>query len=358
MKRLLPVLLFVVSFFSLSCNNGTEPKTVIVQDTTSHNFVWQTFTFGDGNSSILNDVVIINDSLVYAVGEIYLNDSAAQLDPQPYGVAIWNGKEWNFRRVYAYTQGGFLENIRPIIGVDAFSSTDIWLADGNAFIWDGHDTMLTSYWVSGYPGNPSPVLGPNQGIGKLWGTSDQNLYGGGANGGLAHYNGSSWIKLESGTNTNIDDVWGIINSSNGNETIYCAVSYPFQPGGNEILKITDTNKVDTIQWVGNEVESVWRSNSSPIYACGDGLFKSTASGWSQINLGISAHTNHVRGNGANDVFVVGIFNLLAHYNGSTWQTYFEGESGDYVSVAIKGDMVVAVGETNSSKALIAIGKRN
>jgi hypothetical protein len=38
--------------------------TVTTLDTTSHNFTWQTFTFGDGGagSSVLNDVAIVNDT--------------------------------------------------------------------------------------------------------------------------------------------------------------------------------------------------------------------------------------------------------------------------------------------------------
>ena len=41
-------------------------------DTTSHAFTWQSFTFGDGGGSCtLYDVAIINDTLAYAVGEIY-----------------------------------------------------------------------------------------------------------------------------------------------------------------------------------------------------------------------------------------------------------------------------------------------
>ena len=184
--------------------NG-EPKEessnlqVRTMDTTSHNFTWQSFTFGETGSA-LEDVAIINDSLIYAVGEIYLKDSTGQVDQTPYGVAVWNGQQWSLRRVYAYSQQGFLENIRPITGICAFSATDIWLADGNAYHWDGRDSILTAYWISGYPGNPNPVLGPNQGVGKLWGTSDENIYAGGANGGIAHYDGSVWEKIESGTN--------------------------------------------------------------------------------------------------------------------------------------------------------------
>jgi len=45
---------------------------------TSHNFTWQTFTFGENSSSVLYDVAIINPDNIWAVGEIYMNDSLGQ----------------------------------------------------------------------------------------------------------------------------------------------------------------------------------------------------------------------------------------------------------------------------------------
>lgn len=51
---------------------------VTTLDTTSHNFSYQTFEFGEpltGNSSRLYDVAIIDENNIWAVGEIYVNDS-------------------------------------------------------------------------------------------------------------------------------------------------------------------------------------------------------------------------------------------------------------------------------------------
>ncbi|MGH2567306.1 MAG: hypothetical protein ACRDGA_03130 [Bacteroidota bacterium] len=52
--------------WSSSCTQLTTPRDER-PDTTSHNFAWQTFVLGDGNS-ILYDVAIVNDTLAYAVG--------------------------------------------------------------------------------------------------------------------------------------------------------------------------------------------------------------------------------------------------------------------------------------------------
>src|SRR5690606_22734533 len=73
--------------------------TFTTMDTTSHNFTWQFFEFGDpGISSFLFDAFIFNENKIYVVGEIYLNDSLGQIDSKPYGSAVWNGNSWDISR--------------------------------------------------------------------------------------------------------------------------------------------------------------------------------------------------------------------------------------------------------------------
>ena len=60
----------------VSCKQATTgPTPLSGPDTTSHNFLWTLDTLGDGNSSTLYDVAIINDTLAYAVGEISVRNS-------------------------------------------------------------------------------------------------------------------------------------------------------------------------------------------------------------------------------------------------------------------------------------------
>ncbi len=42
---------------------------VTTMDTTSHNFTWQTFTFDKHSSSVLNEVAIIDENNIWAVGK-------------------------------------------------------------------------------------------------------------------------------------------------------------------------------------------------------------------------------------------------------------------------------------------------
>ncbi len=117
----------ILVFFT-GCPKHNEPCVTcppVGTDTTSHNFTFQTFTFGgDAGSCDLNDVAIINDTLAYAVGSIYLNDSTTgQPDPQPYNFAVWDGKVWKIQKIPYYYQGQPFYG--PIYSLWAFNANDI-----------------------------------------------------------------------------------------------------------------------------------------------------------------------------------------------------------------------------------------
>jgi hypothetical protein len=89
---------FVIGVFSLTalvcckkdnCTTCPEP-----QDTTSHNWTFETFLLGGAASSVLYDVAIVNDSTAMGVGELYLQDSSGQADPNACNLVKWDGQNW------------------------------------------------------------------------------------------------------------------------------------------------------------------------------------------------------------------------------------------------------------------------
>ena len=164
-------------------DNKTETATATTLDTTSSSFTFQMFTLGGAASSVLNDVAIINDTLAYAVGEIYTNDSTGQVDQIAYNLAVWNGQSWKIQKVPYYYQGqAFYHSIQSIL---AFNSNDIWFCGNGVIHWDGNTFNPIAV--------PSTVWGQYQ-MDRIWGTSSSNFYIVGDGGSLAHYNGSSWTK--------------------------------------------------------------------------------------------------------------------------------------------------------------------
>lgn len=349
------------SYNAIVQNNAGQALQVTTMDTTSHNFTWQTFTFGGEagtGSSVLYDVAIINDTLAYAVGEIILKDSGTgQVDPEPYGLAIWNGNKWQLKKIFYTNTTGNTLSLTNIRGILVVSPTDIWFAAGSIFHWDGITSKAQLVF------SRLTLPDPNAIIEKLWGSSGADLYGVGTQGTIVHYNGSSWTKLKSGTTATINDIWGVVNQQTGERTILCAVSEFLNPGDRKILSITIQNKIDTIAWTPQrEIRSVWFQSSKKLFTAGEGIFlRDYSKQWKEFTKTPKIYSDRVRGTALNDIIVVGSFGMVLHYNGCTWK-YYDEFYGNYIwqSNYYSNQMMMAVGYTGGIDGTVSIiiGKHN
>lgn len=345
------IALIGLTFIFFSCKNqATQPPPPSGPDTTSNNFTWQTFTFGNGNagSCMLNDIAIINDSLAYAVGAIYTNDSTTgQPDPQPYNLATWDGKVWKLQKLPYNYQGQLLYH--PIQCVFALNANDIWFAGNGVEHWDGHKFSNIDEVNSVY----GPYL-----LQKIWASSDNDIYMVGDGGTIVHYSGGSWTKIESGTNLQFLDIYG----SGGQVLTVCSQNYPLGEGIFNISGNTAT-QVSSNPLGQYELFSVWFVPGQHYYVVGSGIYEKNSlsdSSWRNSPTEFTHYgSSEVRGSGLNDVFVVGAFGEFLHWNGASWKSFIAETglaSGSYGSVAVKGNLVVAVGY-NSPQAVITMGRR-
>ena len=346
---LLPNRTYTVKAQAPGIQNLTSSIELTTLDTTSHNFTFETFTFGgDAGSSALYDVAIIDENNIWAVGGINIADTSEN-GYTTYNAVHWDGNKWELRRIMFYTVCGQQSRTSyPAKSIFAFNENEIWIAlDGSqiAKIENGVQTQTI-------------CLPWSFSINKIWGASSNDLYIVGNGGNIAHYQNGSWQKIESGTTTKINDAWGIINPLTGKEVVYCAVTNKYEHGDQKILKITDNLKVGSINWgIKKKVQSVWTKEGSIIYTAGDGLHEYKHGNWKKIDEIPSFYSNSIRGENLNEIFVCGDYGLLSHFNGIAWKTYNELRiNGIYHSLAIKNEIVVVVGEINRS-AIVIIGNR-
>ena len=324
--------------------NGNEEKSDTLQvkslKITSNNFNWTTYTFGDpdGGSSSLRDIVIINDNNIWAVGEIY-NDTTGV----PYNAVHWDGSSWELKKIN-------YNGIPPIIhSIAVISKNDIWFDPW--FHWDGQDIQQLPI---------DPIL-MGVVVNKMWGSSE-GLYVVGNNGFVAFRNNDGmWDKIESGTTTDINDIWGYYNPISNQKSVLCVASNILHQGEYRLLAISGGNAHDTLNWTYNDwLKGVWFKNQySPIYICGSGVKKYKNNIWSELNLP-NYFTEAISGSDYNNIFVVGDFGIAAHYNGVSWQTLNELSGiGKFLGVSIKEDIVVLCGYNTSGgivgSALIVVG---
>jgi hypothetical protein len=188
---LLELLLVLTAFLAtVDCHHATEPPAQDAPDTTSHGISWQIDVLGDG-SSLLCDVAIVNDTLAYAVGEIYLRDSLGNWDHLPYTLARWDGHRWELKRVTVIYRGNPITP--PLYAILVLSPTDIWLSAGVPINGDGES------WNQYHLFDMGVLTQDDRKLTKIWGTADELFFGGDA-GTLVRHTYSTWQRLSSGTN--------------------------------------------------------------------------------------------------------------------------------------------------------------
>ncbi len=333
-----------------SLHPSSNIVTVTTMDTTSHDFTFDMLTFGgDYGSCALYDCAIIDGNNIWAVGEITIGDSSSR-GYSTYNAVHWDGYEWRLKRIPYYYGSSTIYG--GIYAIEAFGENDIWFGAGNLIHWDGHSYNPIE------TGSAFSSL-----INEMWGTGTDNLYIVGNDGNIALYDGTYWQKIESGTELNINDIWGDYNEKTREWEILVVASNTTIMDSNAILKISEL----TVQNINNSglpwsLKSIYFLTHNKYYTCGDGLYSNNSLGsdWVKDSSFITLYKDKIRGQEINDILVSGAFGLLSHFNGLSWKHFSEDVlstfHGRYRAVDIKDNILVAVGRVENS-AIITAGIR-
>jgi hypothetical protein len=353
-ENLLPNKTYTFQTIIQSTNQKSNSVSVTTMDTTTHNFTWETFTFGGGRgSSYLMDVAIINENNIWAVGEIHTEDTdkfdSNGVWVQPYNAVHWDGSEWELMRI---ANSGYKRNV-----VFAFGENDIWF-DGTIH-WDG---VKYSVHMNGFPLLPN---GDGWRINSMWGISSKDFYVVGSGGNIAHYNGSSWKKIESGTELDINDIWGDYNEKTGNWEILCVASDLQYNTNRTVLKINndDVEKIETTS-ISQPLQSLWFKSNRKYYLVGSGIYTKnslTESGWDRLSRDISIYFKYkIVAQNMNDLIITCAFNEVLHFNGVSWYSYRGKElpfaSGRLMGANYTNNIICIVGE-HDREGVLHIGKK-
>ena len=230
----------------------------LTMDTTSHNFTWQKYEFGDFASSYFDDVAIIDDNDIWAVGQIWLKDSTGY-KKIPFNAAHWDG---NLESIESPDYGDTGEYGDEINTIYAFNKNDIWTftMEGTYSHWNG------TKWKYEYV----IIKGPGR---KLWGTSASDLYLGLDFGQILHYDGNSWTNIPTGTDLNINDIYGAWNKKTNQYDIMAVASNILESHDKQIIKIS-ANKVSKLPKSNPyTLSGVWLKPNNKYYAIGAGVYQ-------------------------------------------------------------------------------------
>jgi len=139
--------------------------------------------------------------------------------------------------------------------------------------------------------------------------------------------------------------------------ILCVVPRDESNDEKAIIRIGKNGVVE--KWLlERQQHSIWFNNIDKIFSCGDAIYTKNiiTNKWKIENDEMHYLKEKIRGNAINDIFVVGDFGIIAHYNGTNWKKFPSYFYGVYESLAVNGDITVAVGY-NSRKAITTIIRR-
>jgi len=343
MRTQVQIYIYAIALFvGLHCKDETLPPCTDCPqpvDTTSHDFTFFVDTLGDGSSSVLYDVAIVNDSLIYSVGEIYRKDSTGEFENQGYNFVTWNGKIQNIQKLlYDYQGQKYFE---PLNTIYTIKSEIIWVAGTQPRCWDGNNWQQYNITSSVFNGRANAILRLNN-----------SLYLVGTSGAIVFYNGSNWIPISTGTMLDFKDIWGDKNPVTGEYEIYAVASKgPFSTEG-KIFRIQGTTAAEiSTDGIPYSTSCIWFKSQKQYYVAGGGMWRkeniTSNTPWQSFENGVTPYYIYgMRGQSENDIVAVGSFGELLHYNGKSWKS-FRGLPGfnnlELYSVDIKGNVLCAVG---------------
>jgi len=292
---------------------------------TSHNYVWEEYTIGE--SGALYDVWGTDENNVYAVG------FTITINGLPYGVIKWNGTEWLPEKL-----GG---GARAIYG---FSEDDIWVVGNGVWHYDGRE------WKEIVDDN---VLNGNKEYTCLWGTSSENLYFGNQGGKIVHWDGRRGRLEDVEASEIMRDIYGT-NSNN----IYASAGSKQAEQHTELFHfdglfwrlIEEATNSPTGDGLIGPFETLWLSGNE-IYLGGNVIYDNKNNRWNYERLGF--YIEKIRGIKSNDIFAVGHFGGIAHYNGIEWNKYNEFSfDGVIYGIMPFNTEVFLVGRKNSQTIML------
>lgn len=330
-----------------------ETVTGKTMDSTSHDFTWQIDTLG-ARGSILSDVVIVNDTCVWVVGEINVIDNDTG---DRYNAALWNGKVWKKYRFLLPTWTDTVSVL--IINCIWYDGTGLWVFSNVGtyakFKIDG-EVLLTGKTLE-RKGSPK----------KIWGYSPDHFYLAGTGGSLTWFDGKNFHLLETGTTIDLLDIWGL----NENEIWACGTN--LLNGNGAVIRLKNKIASSLLDEIPENLiltSSIFSLKKDEILLSADGKIyrfqtdkpnkaKVVLNGMLPLNM--KALGYRMRGR-ENDLWVGGVRGALWHFNGSTWQSneQFYGQIREWKSLDYSPRLIVAAGNDilNGDNGYIMIGKIN
>jgi hypothetical protein len=340
-RFLIGIVILIIIFAAIYCKKESPVTPSPESDSTSHSITWQIDTIGTWQSFLFS-VWGTDSKNIYAIGGIFDPDTGI------HGTSImhWDGNKWK--------PENFWEG--DMCAIFGFSTNDIWVAGDNGVKviighWDGVKWTKVLSSINGW-------------IRGLWGTSSKNLFAVGGGGMILHFNGTTWSEMFSGTNIHLWDIWGFsdheIYASGYDDSIGKGVLLFFN--GSSWQKLYENTKQDSIP--SGVTTTVWGYDTAHVYIwTSSSVYLGNRNKWNGIEIpNENVFIQRIRGSSQKNIFVIGHFSMIIHWNGKNWNRYnefFRFPHGDvlYGCFVLK-DQVFIVGRSETARGIVYRGTIN
>lgn len=335
---------FSILFFSCK-NSPTENNNGnrLEPDSTSHNFIWEIDTLGNFQSN-LHGVWGTNSENFWIVGLLYLDSILGS------NIAHWNGITWEFENILEgdlFSITGFHNNsvwaVGDWYGAPTTSGTGSYIVNWNGLFWNINKLNF-------------------EGLRAIWGMSLNNIFAVGHYGTILRYNGSTWSKMNSGTNLHLKDIWGTSDSDiyavGGDDSQGLGILLHYN--GSTWSKIYERTFTPGIP--SGYTSTIWGLQNEYYLNSGSGQYNGKDSLWSYISAPTdNTYLETIRGDSKKNFFFIGHFGLVVHWNGKNWHRYdefFRKPTGDLLlGCWVKNENVVIVGRSEvGARGIVYRGK--
>ena len=326
------------------CNEEVnDPPPVSGPDTTSHDFIWEHTIITELDAhGVLHDICYINDTCIWAVGWIGIGADYVN-------ACRWNGKKWVFEKVYNQTSGSAHLDLNELFLVWGDAPDNIWFSQGTTFIhWDGKQfTTDLNHW--------SQMRGS---VYECWASDRNNIWMGGSNGELVHYNGSRWKRIQN----DIPDEWDICGISGRGDTLVLAVTQFGTTGSTKFYHVM--NEQVRLWWedsLPQGVQAIWFADLDHIWTDGGQSYLWNGEHWLDMRIPYAGYGFDMSANHQNDILICGDVCTIRHWNGESWRSWWKWpgiESARFYGLDFQGSRVWAAGKlVQGSRPIILYGKR-
>ncbi len=349
-KNLLVLSIVLAALSHWSCGD----KSVEVSVKNPREFKWtiDTLAYPGSYQTLMFDVWASSPSDVYLVG----------YNSQSLGV-MWhfNGKSWSDIKLHV-TQGGNVDGAAELSGIAGLNSKNIYAVGKTVYSnWSPPPNFLDTSLILHFDGTTWREENIQKGVQLLAvsATTQNNVWACGRNGLVYHFDGTMWTKdsvrlaVPNGGEYYLSDVKA---RTSGDETYllgyihenrFARTTWYFFVRNNNEWSLRDTMVFEP----DNVVESfgsggLWVSPQRTLYSFGGSVHRWTGSGWLTI-LSTGMMLGRMAGTSDDNIFAVGGFGMVWHFNGIDWYQFKEVKYPDlvYSSVWTDGKEVFVVGYT-------------